>query len=205
MEYKLGDKINASKLGLTGRALLTLVVCESCKQNKWARKGYEKNHICASCYHTKAIVGKKLNNAPHRDDCKCGRCRIGKGYFKGRNNPMWKGGIKKLASGYVYVFIDPDHKFYSMVSKGVGTGYVAEHRLVMAESIGRPLLREETVHHKNGIRNDNRIENLELWKSNHNSGQRLEDQILWAIEILTNNNYTITKNQSNDTKSISAN
>lgn len=63
-------------------------------------------------------------------------------------------------------------------------GYIFEHRAVMADSIGRPLLSEETVHHKNGNRQDNSPANLELWSSNHGRGQRVEDQIEWAISIL---------------------
>lgn len=59
---------------------------------------------------------------------------------------------------------------------------VGEHRVVMEQHLGRPLKRGETVHHVNGIRDDNRLENLELWYSPQPYGQRVEDLLRYAVE-----------------------
>lgn len=59
-----------------------------------------------------------------------------------------------------------------------------EHRHVMEQILGRPLLRSEEVHHRNGMRADNRPENLELWSTSQPPGQRVEDKTAWAIEWL---------------------
>ncbi|WP_442816133.1 HNH endonuclease [Streptomyces sp. NBC_01233] len=54
----------------------------------------------------------------------------------------------------------------------------------MEQTLGRDLFEDETVHHINGVRDDNRPENLELWSSRHPKGQRVDEKVAWALEIL---------------------
>jgi hypothetical protein len=63
-------------------------------------------------------------------------------------------------------------------------GYVFEHIVVMESMLGRPMLPDESVHHRNGVRDDNRPENLELWVRPQPSGIRKDDAVAWAREIL---------------------
>lgn len=79
--------------------------------------------------------------------------------------------------GYCLVRM-PDHPNATI------NGYVHEHRLVMSEQLGRPLLPGENVHHKNGNRSDNRKDNLELWVTMQPSGQKPEELLVWAREII---------------------
>jgi flagellar basal body rod protein FlgC len=107
---------------------------------------------------------KKKLISSHKNKCAiCGKPIMNKstycpanGHF-GENNSHWKGG-KKKCHDYVYVW-NPTHP------NAANNGYVFEHRLVMETHLGRTLLPEEVVHHINGIPNDNRIENLMLFKN----------------------------------------
>jgi len=86
-----------------------------------------------------------------------------------RGRGRWKGGRVNLG-GYVGVMVENDSPFACMRVTG---NYVLEHRLVMAQHLGRPLTKHETVHHINGDKLDNRLENLQLRQGRHGKGEVL--------------------------------
>ncbi len=115
-----------------------------------------------------------------KDACKCGKPKARQRQscqscvtWKGELNPNWKGG-RLVKKGYILLFVENHPR----------GRYVFEHILVMEKSLGRHLYPNENVHHKNSIRHDNRIENLELWVRHQPRGCRVSDLVEWAKEIL---------------------
>lgn len=139
-------------------------------------------------------ANKKTGNVKWKCQCECGKtisrttrylrspglaksCGCFNPPMTLENSPAWRGGRRYSPKGYVILF-EPGHPNANK------SGNVFEHQKVMAEVIGRPLLPKETVHHKNGVKDDNLPGNLELWVSDHPSGQRVSDLVTWAKRIL---------------------
>jgi hypothetical protein len=104
-----------------------------------------KGKKCPQLSHTPWNKGKKLNYS------------FWKGKF-GKNHPTWKGGRFRHTEGYILIY-SPHHPFRNK------QGYVFEHRLAMEKKLGRYLKPTEQLHHINHLRDDNRIQNLILFKN----------------------------------------
>ena|SRR3990167_3708245 len=99
-------------------------------------------------------------------------------YHSGERNSSWRGGKYPTGNGYIKVK-DPNHP------NADSNGYVLEHVLVMTQRLGRPLVKGEHVHHKNGKRGDNQDDNLELWTIGHKdpAGVRVTDKVVDDILV----------------------
>jgi hypothetical protein len=141
----VGEIVRGKDIGRLRQEKFIWAECESCGGKRWTREymGEPRSKLCLRC-----------------------GCRKGGLSQQGRYHSHWKGGRYQAPRGYIYVRLFGDDLFYiDMVN---GFGYILEHRLIMAKSLNRCLQSWEHVHHKNGIRDDNRIENLELTtKSGH--------------------------------------
>lgn len=123
------------------------------------------------CGKEKIVISSDLNiNSTHG----CGDVI----HRQGENSTWWRGGRRKNMNGYIEIKMWGHPNSFK-------NGYVCEHVYIMSQLLGRPLTKDETVHHKNGIRDDNSPENLELWVSNHPKGQRVSDLVIWAKEIIS--------------------
>ena len=163
---------------------------ENCSRKKHA-KGYCSTHYSRLLRNGDATLSNRVHkynkncDAVYENGYSCNKKAYAKDYcrkhylaFKRYGNPLTNKSQKENPSNYVDVFM-PGHP------NARKDGYLFEHRLVMSDYLGRPLLPGENVHHKNGNRKDNRIENLELWSESQPTGQRIEDKLLWAKEIIS--------------------
>jgi len=167
----------------------------NCSFNLCVRKSYAKE-LCQSHYKM-SLRGEALRQLRPREGARLKTCTFngcdkphkGNNFCSGHNYQMKKYGktfpIKYQQPGvWGEWFKHPSGYVRRTRTLNNKREMQSQHRLIMEEFIGRSLLPEESVHHKNGIRDDNRIENLELWASSHPSGQRVEDLVVWAKEIL---------------------
>lgn len=140
--------------------------CRACRKKLYAQRNYSLGKTCEDC--GKPIVNHSLG--------KCIRCRgIAK---RGTPEMLRNGGRAMTVGGYVLLSQQWDHPNCDK------RGLLLEHVKVMSEILGRPLVKGENVHHINGVRDDNRPENLEVWSHSQPCGQRIPDKVAWAIEIL---------------------
>src|ERR1700745_2672085 len=144
-----------------------------CKECGTYFKTSNNSHRCSSCSYKrrKKLVDRKCSHCNNLIDPRsryCAHCRAGS-----QDRRILPIGTKRL------------HKTSGYTEIKTSKGWLRDHTAVMEEHLGRKLFPGETVHHKNGQRSDNHIKNLELWTRNQPAGQRVEDLIAWAKEILT--------------------
>jgi len=115
-------------------------------------------HKCIDCGSERMIQRGCIKSPKFTGLCRS--CNMARLYKQRRNRPLDERPMGKRSDGYIDIHLPENHWCRPMASKARGS--ILVHRLVMAQHLGRCLEPWEIVHHKNGIRDDNRIENLEL-------------------------------------------
>lgn len=184
---------------MTGRAILTPVtlVCLCCEKEFTvagskakaydSRQGKVRKYCSSVCFNKHKKIPIPTFNCAH-----CGKLTERKGYKNAKGSFGIFNYKTKFCSISCSAKAQPrvrnqgagsiDKNGYRLLKRD--GKYTPEHRLVMEQVLGRPLRPEETVHHINGQKLDNSSSNLELWAANHGKGQRVVDQVEWAISIL---------------------
>lgn len=161
-------------------------VCIDCNKEFFRRVHYKR---CGNCSyeHYKTLYPENFKNYREKTRIEYNkRLRIEQGLAEDHD-------FGKAPRGSGFVNIKGYRKFWR---KDPVTGKQVsrfEHQMIMEEHLGRELFNHESVHHKNGIKDDNRIENLELCSKGQPAGQRVDDKIKYYIEFLEQYGYKVIK------------
>lgn len=154
------------------------------KKNQYKSQPARWNVRC-DCGSERIILGYTLRNGNSKS-CGCLQKEIAttRGQLITKElHPNWKGGLRLTKQGYVQISIGLIRDMYpDAVIKG---RRAYEHIAAMSHQLKRQLHPNETVHHKDGKRNNNNITNLELRVGNHGPGQSIDDIINWATTMLS--------------------
>ena len=152
---------------LTGQTFGKLTVVNFAGRDKWGNRTW----LCkCECGNEKTLTGSNLTTGSTKS-CGC--------LFIKHRQLREKGIFTKRTTKRGYVIMRcPEHP------NSHKNGYLFEHTYVMSEHLGRPLKPNENVHHINGVKDDNRIENLELWSKSQPYGQRVDDKLKHAIFLI---------------------
>ncbi|CAB4132503.1 HNH nuclease [uncultured Caudovirales phage] len=155
--------------------------CFSCQKEIEVFKRIHPERICKSCLMKKHYLDPVKKKRKNQQSARNYRIK------KGHDPDVVL--VRKRGTGTI-----SKRGYHSLgIKKNGKNTTIGIHRLEMEKHLGRSLKDHENVHHKNGIRSDNRIENLELWTRKQTPGRRVEDQIQWCVEFLNEYGYKAKK------------
>lgn len=214
-QQKNGKELTRLRVRLTQPDICTFPDCGKEAQAKSLCNGHYLQQLRGAELKTLRKLTPRVGKTCAYDGCEDGVVRLGwcNGHYNqhdrdpdnmhpiGERSPKWlaaeaaKRTVRKIDDhGYAKIY-RPEYP----VARTNGSYWVLEHRFKMSELLGRPLEKHENVHHRNGVRDDNRTHgrlradpktgrlysgNLELWSSSQPKGQRVGDKVKWAREII---------------------
>lgn len=179
------QKIFTKKNGRIKQSIFNYCSRECYSKKIWV----EYKRTCCVCGEESTVKVKKQNS-----EFKCSKCHLKEYYVNNRVKYLTRSKYQRQKLN-PFPVIKHDGNIsrdgYKRLTRrnspysNKKTGFIFEHVLIICEHLGRPLNKGESVHHKNGDRLDNRLENLELWNNGQPSGQRVIDKYKFYKEFIS--------------------